>query len=571
MTDHLGIKYKSRISVLFLAMILNHPFAWAQSKQAVDFTSSNLPIVKIDTHGQSIPYDDPRIVADMEIIYNGNDQRNHVNDPANNYSGKISMEIHGESSAGWDKKSYAIETQNTDGSNRNVPLIDLPEENDWILYAPYYDRSLMRNVLTYDLARKMGWYAPRTRYCELVLNGEYHGLYVLTEKIKRDKNRVNINKLKPDEISGDDVTGGYILRIDKEPWKDGFDSPYPPFDGSDDVIRYQYRYPKAKDLAPEQIAYIKGYVLTFENVMHDSVYADPQTGYAKYLNVASFVDYVLINELSRNVDGYRLSAYFYKDKDSNGGRLTAGPVWDYNFSFGNAGYYDSWLTEGWQLLYFADDTYFHQVDGFFMPFWWKLLFTEKQFARRLSERWNELRRNILSEDSLFAVIDRFAAEIDEAQQRNFEIWPGPGATDLGGGWFPDDPRHNQIHSYTDEISQLKQWISGRMVWVDDHISQITAITSPSQAAVPYGFKLFQNYPNPFNPVTTIGYRLSTGSRVTLTIHNVLGQKVAMLKNTWQEAGKYSVKFDASGLASGVYIYCLQIGNRHLIRKMILLK
>ncbi len=570
LNDRTVKKHKIWIFALLLLWGINHSFLCAQAKQTVDFTSSNLPIVTIDTHGQTIPYDDPRIVADMGIIYNGAGQRNRVSDPPNNYSGKISMEIHGQSSAGWDKKSYNIETQNNDGSNRNVSLIDLPEENDWVLYAPYYDRSLMRNVLTYDLARKMGWYAPRTRYCELILNGVYQGVYVLTEKIKRDKNRVNINKLKPDEISGDDVTGGYLLRIDKEPWKDGFDSPYPPFAGSDDVIRYQYRYPKAKDIVPEQVAYIKRYVLTFENIMHDSVYSDPETGYAKYINVASFIDNVLVNELSRNVDGYRLSAYFYKDKDSNGGKLTAGPVWDYNFSFGNAGYYDSWLTAGWQLLYFADNTYFHQVDGFFMPFWWKLLFQDRAFSQRLHTRWQELRGTHLSADSLFASIDRWAAELNEAQQRNFEIWPGPGETDLGSGWFPDDPRHSQIHSYADEIYQLKQWISGRMSWIDDNISKITAMETSRHYRAVADFELEQNFPNPFNPATVIGYRLSVADHVTLTVYNVLGQKMRVLKDTWQKPGRYSVRFNADNFPGGVYIYVLNVGKRIRFRKMVVL-
>jgi len=388
---------------------------------------------------------------------------------------------------------------------------------------------------------------------------------------------VNINKLKPDEISGDDVTGGYILRIDKEPWNDGFDSPYPPFDGSDDVIRYQYRYPKAEDIVPEQVAYIKGYVLSFENVMHDSVYSDPVSGYAKYINAASFVDYVLINELSRNVDAYRLSAYFYKDKDSNGGKLTAGPLWDYNFSFGNVGYYDSWLTEGWQLLYFADDDYFHQVDGFFLPFWWKLLFQDRQFADRLNNRWQELRQTILSDSSIFATIDMFADTTAEARQRNFAIWPGPGETDLGGGWFPDDPRSSDIHSYADEIRLLKSWISDRMVWMDENISRITALEDHFTPVLPDNISLGQNYPNPFNPTTTIHYTIgmndvtSLFQKVQLTVYNMLGQKIKTLLNEKQSPGNYSLTFDATGLGSGVYFYELKAGNYALIKKMLLVK
>ena len=129
------------------------------------------------------------------------------------------------------KKQYALETQDDLGNNLNVPLLGMPAENDWILYAPYSDKSLIRNVLAYKLSWDVGRYASRTRLCELVLNGDYRGLYVLMEKIKRDKNRVDISTLNPDEITGDDLTGGYIIKIDKSAGESvrGWYSPYLPF------------------------------------------------------------------------------------------------------------------------------------------------------------------------------------------------------------------------------------------------------------------------------------------------------------------------------------------------------
>lgn len=177
----------------------------------VNFTESNLPIILIDTHGKAIPYDNPRIVAEMAIIYNGRGQTNHPTDPPNEYQGKISIEIRGSSSAGWAKKQYAIETQFDDGSNRNISLLGMPKENDWILSAPYYDRSMIRNVLVYWMVRQTGRWAPRTRLCELVLNGNYQGVYILMEKIKADKHRVNIKRMSPRDVGGDSVTGGYIM------------------------------------------------------------------------------------------------------------------------------------------------------------------------------------------------------------------------------------------------------------------------------------------------------------------------------------------------------------------------
>jgi len=565
----------SKYAVLFFSFLLIylsvHSLTAGTKKAGVDFQSSNLPIVVINTHGQTIPKDNPRIIADMGIIWTPG-QRNALTDSFNNYSGKISIEIHGQSSAGWDKKSYALETENPDGSNRDVSLLGLPKENDWILYAPFYDRSLLRNVLVYRLAREMGWYASRTRYCELVLNGSYQGLYVLMEKIKRDKHRVAINKLKPDEISGDDVTGGYILRIDKEPWKPGFDSSYPPFPGAQAGIVYQYVYPKPDNIVLQQKRYIQTFVRTFEKFMHDSLTATSFDRLSHYLNVNSFVDYFILNEFSRNVDGYRLSAYFYKDKDSKGGQLTAGPVWDYNFSFGNVDYYDSWKTAGWQLLYFAHDSYFHRTDRFFMPFWWETLFRNPSFCRKLNQRWTSLRQSILSTDSLFATINLFVDSLAEARARNFAIWPGPGEANLGGGWYPGAPPGMFVSNYAEEIAYLKQWMAARLAWMDAQIPLLAAVSAPQKPSLPQTCALQQNYPNPFNPVTTIAYRLSARRFVRLAVFNARGQRVRTLVRQIQAPGEHRVLFNARRLPSGVYVYRLQIGGNWVdAKKMIVLK
>ncbi|HMR57666.1 MAG TPA: CotH kinase family protein, partial [Cyclobacteriaceae bacterium] len=160
--------------------------------------SSNLPIVVINTAGATI-LDDPKIVADMGIIDNGPGQRNSVTDTYNNYSGKIGIEIRGSSSQSFPKKQYSIELRDATGEGVSAPLLGLPPEEDWVLFAPYNDKTLMRDVLAYKIGRDLNRYAPRTRFCELVLNGNYEGIYVLIEKIKRDNNRVDINKLNPDE------------------------------------------------------------------------------------------------------------------------------------------------------------------------------------------------------------------------------------------------------------------------------------------------------------------------------------------------------------------------------------
>ena len=157
--------------------------------------------------------DDPRIVCDMGIIYNGVGVMNAITDPHNEYNGKISIEYRGSTSQSmFPKKPYALETQLANGDNNNVSILGLPKENDWILYSPYTDKTLMRNVLTFDIGRKMGWYTSRTRYCELVVNGDYRGVYVFMEKLKRDNDRIDIAKLDADDLAGDSLTGGLYCK-----------------------------------------------------------------------------------------------------------------------------------------------------------------------------------------------------------------------------------------------------------------------------------------------------------------------------------------------------------------------
>lgn len=546
-------------------------FSFTLYAQGVELASSNLPIFIIDTQGQSIPSDNPRIVADLRVIFNENGNRNNLTDTEDHYLGKISIETRGESSGGWDIKSYAFETQNEDGTNRNVSLLGLPEENDWILHAPFYDRSLIRNVLSYRLSREMGWYASRTVYCEVVLNGEYQGIYALMEKIKQDKNRVDIATLTPDEISGDDVTGGYILRVDKENWNPGIDSQYPPTENSNVTLRYQYYEPKGDELVGEQEAYIQEFMYAFEDLMHDGNYSDPISGYAQYLNVGSFVDYIILNELSRNVDGYRLSSYLTKQKNSNGGKLIAGPVWDYNFSFGNAGYYEAERIEGWQLLYFIENESFHRNDGFQVPFWWKVLFNDGKFRQQLRERWVQLRESTLSINSLNTTIDQFAENLSEAQVRNFQVRPEPGATELGGGWHPFDPRHDQINSYEDELTLTKTWIADRIEWIDTNILLLTSNESEASRETPDSYSLDQNYPNPFNPSTNIQFSLPSSSFVQLEVFNIQGQLVQTLVSKTMSSGNHQVEFNAENTSSGMYFYTLTTGKMSITKKMLLVK
>ncbi len=334
----------------------------------VVFTSSNLPIILIDTHSQTI-LDEPKITADMKIIYNGEGQRNSITDTAYNYNGKIGIEIRGSSSQMFPKKQYGFETRDTSGNGIDISLLGFPAETDWIIFAAYNDKTLMRDALAYTLSRNIGRYASRARYCELVLNGQYWGVYILFEKIKRGKNRVNISKLDATSITGDALTGGYIIRIDKVGFGDaGWYSPFSPYGAPYRTILYQYYYPKPENIVQEQKTYIRNFIISFETMMYNPDYADTINGYPKYLDVGSAVDYLLLNELTRNVDAYRLSAYMFKDKDSKGGKLNIGPSWDFTNSLGNCNYYNAWYTEGWQIMFLTTDANFLSTDGYLGSF-----------------------------------------------------------------------------------------------------------------------------------------------------------------------------------------------------------
>jgi hypothetical protein len=443
------------LTVLLLMLYITLP-SLAPS-QTVNFTSSNLPIVFIDTHGQEIP-DEPKITADMGIVDNGPGQRNAVTDSFNVYNGKIGIEVRGFSSQQFPKLQYGVETRDTSGNDLAVSLLGMPADADWVLSAGYNDKTLLRNALAYYLANSAGRYASRSRFCEVVLNGDYIGVYVLFEKIKRDKNRVDVTKMKTTDTTGNNLTGGYIISLDRannvgDEW---WTSPFPPFPGTDQVINYLYIYPKPEDLVPAQRSYIKDYVTAFETVMNDSGFADTTTGYARYLDRGSAVDFFLINELSRNVDAYRLSSYMYKDRDSKGGKLKIGPVWDFDIAFGNVYYAEGPDTVGWDLITMPQILPTMVEDQ--IPFWWVRLSEDSTFWHAAGDRWAGLRDTQFTTERVYAFIDSLVVYLDEAQQRNFERWPilseyvWPNAY-VGG-------------SYANEIAYLKNWVSKRMVWMD---------------------------------------------------------------------------------------------------------
>ena len=314
------------IIVLILCICL---YSYAQT-----FTDSNLPIVIINTdHGIEIP-DAPRVRGSMKIIYRGPGLRNYISDQDNelylNYNGRIDIELRGSSSQVSPKKQYALTTINSDDITiNNISLLGLPPENDWILNGLVFEPSLIRDYICYNLSRMIGEYATRTVFCEVIINGYYKGLYLLQEKIKADQNRVDVMKIGTADNAFPEVTGGYITKADKDTGGDPVAWTMPSYQGWD--VAFIHDWPKPENVTPQQNYYIRN---VFEKLRTSSSANDISLagGYPSIIDVPSFIDYMIINELSANADAYQYSTFYHKDRN---GKLRAGPIWDQNLTFGN--------------------------------------------------------------------------------------------------------------------------------------------------------------------------------------------------------------------------------------------
>lgn len=539
-------------------------FSGFLSAQVVNFTSSNLPIIVINTFGQEIP-DQYKINARMGIIYNGEGVRNFLTDPFNHYDGWIGIELRGSSSQIFPKKSYAVETRDSLGNDISISLLGFPQEEDWVFLGPYNDKTLIRDALAYKLAKDQRRYASRSKFFELLINGEYKGVYLLLEKIKRDPNRVNIKKLNPSDTTGDAVTGGYIIKIDKLDGEnnDGWYSSFKPFPQLNARILYQYHYPDPNDIIEVQKNYIKAFIYAFESTMAGPYFADSVLGYSRYIDVNSFVDYILLNELVKNIDAYRLSTFFYKDRDSRNPKLFAGPVWDFNLAFGNCNYYEAFNPAGWYIDFVSDYSNIPSWETFFIPFWWKKIFNDQNFKIKFRQRWMELRNTVWTNEKINFVIDSLINLLEESRIRNFQKWPVIGQYI----W----PNYYVGQTYEDEINYLKNWLYNRLMWIDSQL--ITNVENEKIEVNNFNFVLFQNYPNPFNSITRIKYILKRSDFISIKLFDLLGNELMILVNEFKSPGEYTLELDAGklGLSSGIYLYQMKSGEFSSIKKLVFLK
>lgn len=514
------------------------PDNYKPDNRSVKLESTNLPIVFINVNNKQIDREE-RITGEMVIIYNGGDQLNFRDTVAHknqtiDYRGPIGLKYRGNSSfTNSDKKPYAIRTQTPAGKKKNVSILGMGSDNDWALLAPYSDRSMLRDVLIMELSRPYFEFVPSGRFCELILDGTYYGVFIMSERVRVGDHRLNIGE-PGDE--GDALTGGYHMELDRQD-EAVYVSQYPPLFGNGSVaygreIAFQYKSPEDGDLTPAQRTYIHGRIHEMEKVLKSSAYADPLTGYRKYLDEISFIDYMIATELARNVDGYRLSTNLYKYRDSRDPRFKMS-LWDFNIAFGNADYAEGWTTNTW--AYNFNDVY--RDDNNMVPFWWKRLLQDKEFVKQLKERWSMCRTTTHSNTAILNCVDSLdnLLNVHGAQQRNSQAWPRWNRK----VW----PNYYLSTSYEDEINYLKNWISDRLVYLDNAWFNITGmkevVSSESLISVDGGSILCS--------------RLSPGARVEVYRTDgtllFLGQEYPECRVKITDPGIYLVKLKDRGATS----------------------
>jgi hypothetical protein len=436
--------------------------------------NSNLPIVIIDTARRSIGTDLTKVSS--VFIDTGAQGRAKITDSAD-FAGRAGLKMRGKSTSGQGKPQYGFEVRDENDRDRDVSILGLPADSDWVLYAPYgFDRALINNAFIYDLSNQIGRYAVRTRFVEMYLNAnddtvsasDYVGLYIFMEKIKRGPERVNVEKLEPWDSTEPKITGGYMIKNDQpDPGESGFRTARgnPTYgDGT-----FCYVDPKQVEITTAQSAWIRAYLDAFETALYGPDFANPQAGYAKYIDVDCFIDHNLLNMLAMNVDALRLSAYMYKPRN---GKLGMGPVWDFDRALDSTDGRDdnprAWNGTG-------------DATKYLLYVWWDRLFSDAEFLQEYIDRWFVLRRGAFSTASLNATIDSMANEVREASARNYQKWPGQGPR-FGG--------------FQGEIDHMKQWLQTRCEWVDSQFITPPRI-APNGGRVAAGnvVSLASSYPN----------------------------------------------------------------------------
>ncbi len=401
----------------------------------VNRTVHDLPIINIRLGNLAPPYTIQRDeYFDMEMYIDCSGSGEFPDTGV--LSGKIRGRGH--SSWQWAKKPYRLKLDEA------VPIMGSTENRDWILLSNHADKSLIRNIVAYDMGRELGTFVWTARQypVDLFINGEYQGVYAIGEHREVAESRIALDE-------SDDVDRGYLLEVGGA-------------DGEDMVKDYDYFHtnsrsaeyvtftdPKADKLTDEQRQFVKDYV----NAADKAIVSGGD--YEEYIDVDSFVDWVIIQELTCNLDScFRRSCYITKDK---GGKLRMGPIWDFDLAFGNFELdkaYDTWFTIG------TDDE-----DAYIYVNWCNYLMKDEKFRARLEERWFEVRDTLL--DAAEKSIAENTAKIYASQAENFRRWNNLGYKSGYQPWATAN-----IGTYDGQIEYLRSFIQNRAKWIDENISNI---------------------------------------------------------------------------------------------------
>ena len=356
---------------------------------------------------------------------------------------EIEMGIRGFSSAQFPKKQFSIRMSGDTLKKEKVSLLGMNASSKWILQGPYSDPSLIRNALSYEIWRSMGYHAPQSRYVEVVINGLYQGVYLLMERNELSPGRLDLNT----RSEGSDAFLVQINRPDKM-----------------DVVVFAGSTAFIVDDPPGiemDSLYLKQIQLTLEKFVAKCEAPDVHD---QEIDWNSWADYYILQELSKNPDAYMVSTFLHRGNTSEGAKLKAGPVWDFDIAYG-----------GTQIMSCDHtDAFVAEVSGQANALF-KHLFQKESFRNLVNERYLLWRQNVLSDAQLNHLVDSLSTLVDEpARQRNFTRFPV-----FGLNKFLTHPA--PIKDYAEELSNLRSWLQNRCHWLDTHFKPDHTVGNHSNA------------------------------------------------------------------------------------------